>query len=286
MVWPAVSVPPPLYTGISLSRGCSGYDPHVVKFPRVTSGDDVVVSATTYLAYLNCPDQALGRLQGAYPAESRDAFRGALAHRLFARHLNQGPIDPADVDHACREEIGSGLNPKLTSLGMRPSQLSGVIREVGEIYATFKRFPTGGFREAEVFLEVEPSPGVVLRGSVDAVFDGPGGSVRLVDWKTGGLGVANDQLAFYSLLWRLARDEIPYAMEAVSVATGERMAESPTEESVQRTADTIGALVDALRQALATESRLERVAGGWCRWCPILEACPDGQAAARLFAAG
>lgn len=258
----------------------------MAKFPRVNPGDDVVVSATTYLAYLDCPDQALARLRGVYPAESRDSFRGALAHRIFARHLDRGPIDPADVDHACREEIGSGLNPKLSSLGMRPSQLSGVIREVGEMYETFKRFPTAGFREAEVFLEVEPAPGVVLRGSVDAVFDGPGGSVRLVDWKTGGLGVADEQLAFYSLLWQLARDEVPYAMEAVSVATGERMAEKPTEQSMQQTADTVGGLVNALRQALATGSGLERVAGGWCRWCPILEGCPDGRAAAKLFAAG
>lgn len=236
-----------------------------------------------YLAYLNCPDQALGRLRGEYPADSRESFRGGLAHRVFARHLRDGPIETTEIDQVCREEIGTALNPKLASLGMRPSQLIGIIREVGDMYETFQRFPTVGFREAEVFLEVEPVAGVTLRGSVDAVFDGPGGTVRLVDWKTGSLGVANHQLAFYSLLWQLDRNVIPHLVEAVSVSTGERMADTPTESSLQQTAVAVGGLVSSLRSAIATESWLERVAGGWCRWCPILDGCPDGQAATKIL---
>ena len=200
----------------------------MIDFPQVAPGEPLVVSATLFVTYSKCPDQALGRMRGAYPPESRASFKGGLAHRVFARHLSGGDIRTADFDRVCKEEIGSSMNPKLGSLGLRPSQLHGVIREVGDLYQRFKTISTEGFRSSEVQLDVEPVPDLTLRGSIDAVFDDEGGA-RLVDWKTGGLYEVEQQLGFYALLWALDRNELPGRVEAVSISSGERVTAAPSE---------------------------------------------------------
>ena len=238
------------------------------------------MSATTYTTYLRCPEQARARLAGTYPAESQASFRGILAHRIFARHLNDGVLASGPEFHqACREEIGKSLNPKLASLGLKPSRLAAVVNEVGDLYERFKRFPTEGFRAAEASLAHEPAPGVVLRGVVDAVFTAHGGRVRIVDWKTGGLGSAAPQLDFYGLLWTLTHGSPPAEVEAASVATGERYSAHPTPAALEATAAQVARLVADMRAAFASGEELSRVAGPWCRHCPLLETCGEGRAA-------
>ena len=255
----------------------------MIAFVSVPPGEDVAVSATMFTSYLRCPDQALARLQGEYPPDSRVSFKGNLAHRMFARHLGVGEVDPADFDRACKQEIGAGMNMKVASVGLKPSTLAGVIAEVGELYDRFKLLRHDGFRQAEVFIEVQVASGLILRGSVDAVFDDPEVGVRLIDWKTGALGQAQGQLAFYALLWTLEHGEPPGRVEAVSMSTGERYAETPSMSDVERTAATVAAMVTELRRAFASEIRLDRTAGGWCRWCPILDDCEEGRSAAAVF---
>jgi hypothetical protein len=256
----------------------------MIAFPDVTPGDDVVVSATLFTTYGRCPEQALGRVRGVYPTESRASFKGNLAHRIFARHLSAGPIAPDGLAQACREEIGQSLNPKIAALGMKPSDLSAVVREVGDLYERFKMLAAEGFEAAEVMLEATPLEGVTLRGSVDAVFGDAEVGTRLVDWKTGALYEVQDQLSFYGLLWVLERDELPGALEAVSVGTGERFTSTPTVADVEATAVRVAAMVSALRSAFAAGGEMERRGGGWCRYCPLLEGCAEGEAAAALFA--
>lgn len=201
---------------------------------------------------------------------------------MFARHLTTGEIAGDGFEQACREEIGSGqLNYKVGSLGMKPSELAGVIREVGDLYTRFKRLPHEGFSAAEVFIEAEPEPGVLLRGSIDAVFETSG--TRLVDWKTGQLGQSREQLLFYALLWALDRNELPATIEAVSVGTGERWDIIPAPDEVEATAAQVGSLVGAIRESTSSGATLPKQAGSWCRYCPILEGCSEGTAAADLF---
>lgn len=254
-----------------------------IRFPDVPPGEDLVISATTFVSFERCPEQAAGRLRGVYGPESRVSFVGGLAHRIFARHLGTGPIEPAEFEAACREEIGGGMNAKLASLGLKPSALAGVIEEVGELYDRFKRIGTEGFEGAEVLLEATPAEGVLLRGSIDAVFDDGDDGVRLVDWKTGGLGDPGVQLGFYSLLWALDRDEIPGRVEAVSVGSGERMDEVPTRAGVEDTARRAAQMITALREAFARGDELERIGGPWCRWCPLLDDCAEGRATTAIL---
>jgi len=219
-------------------------------------------------------------MRGVYGPESRPSFVGGLAHRVFARHLNDGPIE--DLTTACREEIGSSMNPKLGSLGLKPSELAGVIEEVAGLYDRFRTLGAEGFAGAEVALEAAPDEGVVLRGSIDAVFEDDGG-VRLVDWKTGRLGETDDQLAFYALLWAVVRDDLPGRVEAVSVQTGERSESVPSRASVEATMAEVVEAVEQLRRSWESEGDLERVAGPWCRWCPLLDDCSEGRAAMELL---
>jgi len=253
----------------------------MILFPSVPDGEPLTVSATLYRAYLACPEQALGRLRGEYPAESVPGFRGSLAHRIFARHLAEGPIPAEELVQACREEIGAALNPKLEALGLnKPSALAPILAEVGDLYARFKRFPTDGFRAAEVNIEKDVGGSVTLRGRVDAIFDDPDWGVRIVDWKTGSyLGDAGHQLDFYAMAWTIERGRMPGRVEAVSVQTGERIGIEPTEDAVVATTVEVAAMIGELRHGFGTQQNLERRGGPMCRFCALLDGCGEGQAA-------
>ena len=252
------------------------------EFPAINPGEPVRISASTFVAFQQCPDNALARLAGEWGPESRAAFSGGLAHRLFARHLSDEPIPEQDFGQVCRAEIGgSNLNYKLGELGLKPSELGKVIDEVGAIYDRFKKLPAEGFVGAEVSLTVEPVEGVTLVGSVDAVFTGDPG-VRLVDWKTGELGEVVDQLHFYALLWVLEKQELPHLVEAVSVRTGERVTEVPSSAIVEKTAAQVADMIGMIRSAWASGGGIERRGGPWCKFCGILDSCAEGRAATDL----
>ena len=260
----------------------------MIRFPDTAPGEPLAVSATLFVTYRACPMQALGRLRGVYPADTIASFRGSLAHRIFARHLVSGPIPDRDVPQACREEIGAPdghLNMKLGPLELnRPSRLAAVVAEVGDLYARFKRFPADGFRAAEVNLDADVGGGVTLRGRVDAIFENESGEPTIIDWKTGSwLEDAEPQLAFYSLVWGIERGVLPASAEAVSVQTGERTGIEPTVDQAEGTAREIADMVDTLRTAFATGEDLDRRAGPHCRWCPLLEDCPEGAAAVAIL---
>jgi RecB family exonuclease len=260
----------------------------VIRFPDIAPGDHIAVSATLYVTYRSCPQQALGRLQGEYPADSIASFKGSLAHRVFARHLTSGPIAEQDVLQACRQEIGAPeghLNMKLAPLELnRPSRLAPVLAEVADLYDRFKRFPTDGFRAAEVSLEVDVGSDAVLRGRVDAIFDDPAGATVIIDWKTGAwLDDSEPQLEFYVLVWALDRGDLASRAEAVSIQTGERLGIEPTLEQAEVTAREIALMIETIRDAFHSGSDLERRAGPHCRWCPLLEGCLEGTAAVEIL---
>lgn len=256
----------------------------VVSIPRVTPGDAVRLSASTYVAWKKCPDSANARLQGFFGPDSMPGFLGSLAHRIFARHLTGGPIASDEFVQACREEIGgSNLNHKLAGLALKPSALAGVIEEVRGLYERFTKLPGEGFEGSEVVMGFENDDGIELVGTIDAVYREDLGGHRLVDWKTGEIGEAEDQLLFYSLLWALEREELPAYVEAVSVKTGERFRSVPTTEDVTRVAADVARLVDEVRGAWASGSELDRRGGPWCRYCPLLEDCAEGRAAEALL---
>lgn len=262
----------------------------MLTFPHVLAGAPLRVSATTYLTWLRCPQQARTRLDAAsppdarYPPETIHTFRGALAHAAIRTHLTAGPIADADLRDWCRREVGgSGLNETMARLRLKPSHVDGVIEEVGDLYRRFTRLAVEGFRQAEIDLRCVPAEGIELVGRVDAVFDLPGGGVTLVDWKTGQLGNAQPQLGFYAALWALTHGDPPDRVEAASVKTGERFEHRPTTGDVETTMGVIAEMVTTIRRALDDEAELDRQAGPWCRFCPIRDGCAQGSTAVNLM---
>ena len=255
-----------------------------IVLPDMIDGEHIRVSASSYVTFLQCPDSAMARYRGEYGPESRASFRGGLAHRLFARHLNDGPIASADFEQVCREEIGSStLNHKLASLKLKPSELARVIAEAQALYERFTSFPSDGFDGAEIFIEHDAGGDVEIIGSIDARFNDADG-VRLVDWKTGDLGDPMPQLRFYALLWALEKGSLPAVVEAVSIKTGERLMEQPTVDVALETAEGVRRLVNAIRQGWKSQTQLARHGGPACRFCPLLESCDEGRSAAAVLA--
>ena len=168
-----------------------------LSIPHAVPGDEIRVSASTYVAWKKCPESANVRLQGRYGPDTKPAFLGTLAHRVFSRHLTSGPISPEEFVRACKEEIGgSSLNMKLVGLNMKPSALAAVIEEVRGLYERFVNFPGTGFETSEVSIDHQADDGIRLVGTIDAVYREDLGGHRLVDWKTGELGEPEDQLLF------------------------------------------------------------------------------------------
>jgi hypothetical protein len=256
----------------------------VITFPQIEPGEPLSISASLYVTYLRCAGQALAQCQGLYGPESRSAFSGMLAHRIFARHLSDGPIAAAGFESACRQEIGQAMNPKLAALQLRPSELRGVIAEVGAIYERFQAVSVTGCRHVEAEITYAVDGAVTLRGRIDAVFDDPGG-VRLVDWKTGSLGTVEHQLDFYALLWGLEHQELPVVVEAASVASGERYEHRPNFAGVAATAGRIAEMIATLRAGFVDENVVARTGGPGCRYCALQQDCVEGLAALRVLSA-
>ena len=257
-----------------------------VSAPDLPSGSPLRISASGFMAYLDCPSLFGARLDGKYGAESLASFRGALAHAVFARHLEGGEIADHEFDNVCRRAIGgSVINYKMANLGLGITGVRETIAEVGEMYQRFKKLPSDGFRSSEVHLEVGFGDDVTLLGRIDAVYDDAGGGVRLVDWKSGDLGSVGQQLNFYALLWWKGTGSVPETIEAFSVQSGEQFRAHPTVADVQATAAQVTELVRTIRHSEEANEPLGRVPGMYCQYCPILSECSEGQAAARVASA-
>ena len=255
----------------------------VAEFPPMSDGDPLRISASAFVAFRDCPALLGARLEGKYGPDSIPAFRGALAHAVFARHLQSGEIADEDFDQVCRVSIGnSNINYKLANLGLGISGVREMISEVGAMYARFKKMPTEGFRGAEVHLEIPVGGNVTLLGRIDAVYDGEQGGVRLVDWKTGELGQVAEQLRFYTLLWALSEGSLPDAVEAYSVQSGEQFRVVPTQDEVVEMANEVAAMVSTIRRSWSDGPALERIPGMYCRYCPVVSDCAEGQSALRV----
>ncbi|HEY5652124.1 MAG TPA: PD-(D/E)XK nuclease family protein [Acidimicrobiia bacterium] len=256
----------------------------MISFPTPIPGEPVRISATLLVTYQRCPGEAEGRLRGVFGEDSVASFTGALLHRVLRRHLEDGPIEPETIPHVCRVEIGQGnLSTKMNAVGLGSStRLEPVFRSIAEKYERFQRYPQQGFSVAEQLVEVEAAPDVTLVGKIDAVFEDDAG-LRLVDWKSGGLGDPRAQLGFYALLWTLHTGEMPVEIEVVSLGTGERHSEAVTEDWLTEVASDVSELASVVRRFRVDGVALPLAAGPWCGYCPLNHECSEGQAALALL---
>lgn len=220
-----------------------------------------------------------------YGRPSRASFKGALAHRIIARHIEHGAIAEDDFALACRQETGANLNGQLAEVGLRPSEFGAVVDEVAELYDRFAALPLDGLEGSEVSFADPGGEGITLKGRIDAVFEGARGA-RIVDWKTGP-HLGDDvvaQLGFYALAWAKRNGEPPATTEAMSLATGEKVIREPTVEDIALIEHDVASMIAVLRGGMAEGRELERTAGPHCRWCPLLDTCSEGSVALDLLA--
>lgn len=259
------------------------YDHPVSTVRRTSDAKEFPVSATLFVTYIDCPQQALARVDGIYPQNTKAMFRGSLAHRIFALHLTEGPIAPGSFSAVCREQVGMHLAASMASLSLKPSEFRAITAEVEELYDRFRSVSIEGFDGAEVVIDAETEGGTIIRGRIDAVFV-EDGEVRIVDWKTGSyLDKALRQLEFYAMAWFEDKGELPVTVEALSLKTGERRVSHPTDSTVAATRTVVSEMVDAIRRAIEEETELPRTAGPHCQWCPILQGCDEGATALKIL---
>ena len=140
-------------------------------FPEVVPGDPLRISASTFQTWKRCPASAEARFAGLFEPYSRVSFSGSLAHLIFKRHLEDGPIADEEFSTICRQEIGKSesLNYKLAEAGLgRMSALSPLFEEVRDLYHRFVRLPLTGFAGSEVELDHEvASSNLTLLGKIE-----------------------------------------------------------------------------------------------------------------------
>lgn len=254
----------------------------MIELPSFTPGPPIAISASSFQKFLRCPDQGLSHFRGIYGQTSRDGWIGQLVHRLIARDLTDGPIE--DIELVARIEIGStNLNFDLAAIG-RPSDIRRAIAEAAEVYAQFCDLPRPDLSEIEVSIVHDAGGDVTLKGRVDGVQVTSEG-VSILDWKKGPIRPEmRHQLTFYGLLWVLERQALPNELQAISIQTGERASFPLTVADLERTVELIAGLVHDVRSALLVDRGLSREPGPWCRFCPVLDSCGEGQETLSLLA--
>ncbi|MBP2368353.1 RecB family exonuclease [Pseudonocardia parietis] len=120
---------------------------------------------------------------------------------------------------------------------------------------------------------------VPLRGILDRLDEGPDGTLRVIDYKTGATpgegfeGSALFQLKFYALAVLLARGRVPDELRLLYLADATALTYRPDEAELWRFARLLDAVWTAIRRAAPTgDFRPNK--GSACRTCDHRARCP------------
>jgi hypothetical protein len=123
---------------------------------------------------------------------------------------------------------------------------------------------------------------ILLRARVDLVMGRPEGRESrklIIDLKTGRVSPRHrEDLRFYALVETLVRDVPPRKLATFYLDAAQPMTEDVTEgvlrAALRRTLDGIHRLVELEVEGATPVKRV----GAACRWCPLLNECPEGSA--------
>lgn len=213
---------------------------------------------------------------------------GTVTHKAVELSINwRGEVVPGDlVDHAVAslEHSDSWVTDFLQTRSERErAELRSDVVERFTMFAeTFPPLRAGWRPVTEAGLRVELADGqVILRGKVDLTLGQPDGTVAgkvLIDFKTGRTRPAHlDDLRFYALLETLRVGVPPRLMASYYLDQGKLVAEAVTTRILDATEARV---VDGIRRMidLVTDEREPvKRPGPSCRWCPLLDTCPEGR---------
>ncbi|MFP5021265.1 RecB family exonuclease [Pseudonocardia phyllosphaerae] len=220
---------------------------------------------------------------------SRAQVRGTLVHAVLERLF---ALDPAartpDAARAllgpCWDELAEA-EPAATELFATPDELAVWLDSASALLDTYFALEdpaqvTASSVEERVETELTGEQGPVpLRGIIDRLDEGPDGTLRVIDYKTGATpgegfeGSALFQLKFYALAVLLARGRVPDELRLLYLSDGTALTYRPDEAELHRFARLLDAVWSAIRRAAPTgDFRPNR--GSACRFCDHRDRCP------------
>ncbi|WP_067659137.1 RecB family exonuclease [Nocardia harenae] len=216
---------------------------------------------------------------------SRQAVRGTVVHavleRLFELPAAERIPEAAEALLPAAWERVRAERPEAGEL-IPEAEFPAFAAEVAALLASYYRLedPTAFDPEAcELRLETASADGVPLRGFVDRLDAGPGGALRVVDYKTGKApGVTREtsalfQLKFYALMMFRSRGVVPAELRLIYLADEQVLTYTPDAAELERFERTLGALWRAVAEAVRTGDF--RPSTGWlCAYCDFKPLCP------------
>ncbi|MEQ3553732.1 PD-(D/E)XK nuclease family protein [Pseudonocardia nematodicida] len=222
---------------------------------------------------------------------SRAQVRGTLVHAVLERLFAADPPDrtPAAARALlgpCWDELATAWPEALTLFeGPDDRELAVWLDSASALldtYFTLEDPAAVPAAEVETRIEVElaaPGGPVPLRGIVDRLDEGSGGTLSVVDYKTGSTpgegfeGSALFQLKFYALAVLLTRGRVPDELRLLYLSDGTALTYRPDEPELHRFARLLDAVWTAIRRA-APDGDFQPNPGRACKACDHRARCP------------
>ena len=258
--------------------------------PTVTARRPPALSPSRAADFRRCPLLYRFRAVDRLPEPpSRAQVRGTLVHAvleaLFARPAAQRtPGVARELLGPCWDALAAAW-PETATLFEGPQEQALWLDSAAALldaYFTLEDPAAVPVTAVENRIETEltgPGGPVPLRGILDRLDEGPDGSLRVVDYKTGSTpgdgfeGAVLFQLKFYALAVLLARGRMPDELRMLYLADRTVLTYRPDEAELHR----FGRLLDALWTALgraAPGGDFRPNRGPACRTCDHRERCP------------
>jgi CRISPR/Cas system-associated exonuclease Cas4 (RecB family) len=120
---------------------------------------------------------------------------------------------------------------------------------------------------------------VTISGVVDAVIK-TSGDILLLDWKTGSMANASEQLKWYSALYHMKSPEHQLEARAINLFDGETIEVKDFENPQAWLYTKVKAFLELT--LLARDNPDKMVAGSQCSYCPYAQGCEASQARSRF----
>ncbi len=252
---------------------------------RLEPGQDIFVTKHRIASALDCEEHHLAPDEFEWkPATAK----GQVAHRAIQLMLSwRGEPSPTDlVDEAMARlaDEDRGIGIWMAALGPADeADLRGMsVERVTKFVESFPPLDRRSNPVTEAAAQWPLDGPILLRARVDLMLGRPSGAESrklIIDLKTGRPNVRHRQdLGFYALIETLARGVPPRKLATFYLDASEAQSEDVSERllrsAIRRTLDGINAIIE-----LEYEGRpAVRRPGASCRWCPVIDTCPPGQA--------
>lgn len=254
--------------------------------PRAAGRPALALSPSRAADFKQCPLKYRFRAVDRLPeAPTRNALRGTVVHAVLERLFelpaaHRVPEAAAGLVDAAWERV-RGERPESAEI-VPHAEFGAFAAEVRALLDSYYRLedPTAfDAQSCEERVEAESADGVPLRGFVDRIDAGPGGALRVVDYKTGRApGPTQEtkalfQLKFYALMVYRTRGVVPAELRLIYLADEQVLTYTPDAPELERFERTLAALWRAVAEAVRTGDF--RPNTGWlCGFCDYKPLCP------------